>query len=73
MDVVDRTNNAIDTIRCPVIEGLSSETVAMLHKSLVDIVHLRRSLERTRLQVTRSSQAAFESAELLRRLRLQGF
>jgi hypothetical protein len=73
MAVNERTQHCVDDIRCPAIEGLPPETVAMLHHSLVDIVHMRRSIESVKLRTRNSLDAARESAELLRRLHLEGF
>jgi phosphoribosylcarboxyaminoimidazole (NCAIR) mutase len=73
MNVVERTQNSIDSIRCPAIRGLDKDTVHMLHISLVQIVQMRRSIERAELQIRRSSRAAYESVELLRRLYERGF
>ena len=63
----------IDQIRCPVIRGLDKDTVDMLHTSLVQIVKMRRSIECAQLQVHRSWRAAYESEDLLRRLRERGY
>jgi hypothetical protein len=74
MWVVDRpARDCIDLIRCPVIKGLPTDTVEMLHKSMVEIVHLRRSIEFARIGVDHSWRAVLESNELLRRLPLEGF
>ena len=58
MNIIERTQNRIDHIRCPVIEGLPTETVHMLHKSLVKIVQMRRSIEGAQLQIDHSRHAA---------------
>ena len=73
MNIVDRTAHRIDDIRCPAAQGPLPEDVDMLHKSWVEIVHLRSSIESTRLQIGRSWSAAYDSIELLRRLRSKGF
>lgn len=73
MGVIERTQHRIDHIRCPAIKGLDTDTVHMLHKCMVELVHMRRSIERTELQVHRSWRAAYESEELLRRLHERGF
>jgi len=73
MNVVDRTQYRIDHMRCPAIQGLNSDTVHILHKSMVEIVHIRRSVERTRVQVGRSWDAALDAVLLLDRLRREGF
>ena len=74
MRVADQPpDNCIDHLRCPAIDGLPPETVAMLHHSLVDIVRMRRSIESAGRQVRHSLDAALDSAELLRRLHLEGF
>lgn len=73
MNVLDRTQNSIDSIRCPTVRSLPPDAFAMLHKSLVQIVQMRRSIERVDLQVRRSWRAAYETEELLRRLRERGF
>jgi len=72
MNVIERTQHRIDHMRCPAIEGLDSDTVHMLHQSMVQIVQMRRSIERIELQVHRSRCAAYESEDLLRRLRERG-
>ena len=73
MGVIERTQHRIDHIRCPAIKGLPTETVDMLHHSIVDIVRLRRSIERAQLQVSRSWDAAIDSMMLLGKLRQEGF
>jgi hypothetical protein len=73
MAISDRPQNCIDRIRCPAIDGLSRETVHILHKSLVGLVYLRRSIEDTKLCVDRSWDAVRESNKLLHRLRIDGF
>ena len=73
MNVIERSQSRIDQMRFPVIEGLPTETVHMLHRSVVHIVQMRRSIERTRLQVSHSWDAAFDSMVLLGRLRREGF
>jgi hypothetical protein len=70
---IERTQYRIDQMRCPAIQGLDEDTVRLLHKSLVHIVRMRRSIERIRLQLLRSSEAAIDCEILLRRLRREGF
>jgi len=73
MGITDRPQNCNDRIRRPAIQGLSEETVHILHNSLVGLVYLRQSLEDAKLQVDRSYEALRESEKLLRRLRMAGF
>ena len=73
MYVIERTQHRIDHMRCPAIGGLDSHTVHTLHKSMVHIDQLRRSIERTDLQLRRSWRTAYESEDLLRRLRKRGY
>lgn len=54
ISIFDQPPNCIDRIRCPAIEGLSRESVHILHKSLVGLVYLRRSIDNTKLCVDRS-------------------
>ena len=63
----------VDRIRCPRIKGLPPETIHLLHKSLVHIVNMRRSIERANLQRDRSILAAIEAEQLLGRLRREGY
>ena len=60
-------------VRCPAINGLDDNIVHVLHHSMTTLVHLRRSLEVTDLQIKRSMDAALESKELLKRLQHAGF
>jgi hypothetical protein len=62
----------IEDLRCPNIKGLPENVVQLLHRSLVEIAHLRRSIENTDQQVALSSKAVFQSCELLRRIHAQG-
>jgi len=63
----------IADIRCPAINGLDDNIVHVLHHSMTTLVHLRRSLEVTDLQIERSRNAALASEELLKRLQHEGF
>lgn len=72
MDPVEWPKERIDRVRCPRIEGLPHETIHMLHKSLVHIVNMRRSIETANLQRDRSILAAIEAEQLLARLRRDG-
>jgi len=62
----------IEDLRCPHIKGLPEDVVHTLHHSLVDIVRMRRSIERTNKVLEHSMLAAAESSELLKRLRYGG-
>jgi hypothetical protein len=62
----------IEDLRCPNIKGLPENVVHLLHRSLVEIVHLRGSIENTDQQVALSSKAVFESCELLKQIHAQG-
>jgi hypothetical protein len=73
MDPVEWPEDLIDHIRCPRIQGLPHETIHLLHKSLVHIVNMRRSIERANLQRDRSILAALEAEQLLARLRRDGY
>ena len=73
MNLIERGQPRIDHICCPAIEGLPAETVHMLHRCMLEIVHMQRSVERTELQIGRSRDAAIESVMLLGQLRRQGF
>jgi len=74
MRVADRPpQDCIGGIRCPAIKGLPTETVNLLHQSMVEIVQLRRSIEYARIGVDHSWRAVLESRDLLKRLRLEGF
>ena len=66
-------DDCIGRIRFPSVKGLPSEIVMMLHKSLVQLVLLRRSLEMTSAHMKCSRIAICESEELLGRLRADGF
>ena len=68
MNVMERTQHRINHVRCPVIQGLDRDTVHMLHQSLVEIVHMRRSIERAELQIGRSLAAATDTMQLLGQL-----
>jgi hypothetical protein len=62
----------IDALRCPNVKGLPDDVVRTLHHSIVDIVRMRRSIERTDKALELSMLAAFESCELLKRVRSDG-
>jgi len=49
-------------------KNLPTKTVHMLHRSMVEIVQMRRSIERVQLQIDRSRHASRQSAALLRPL-----
>ena len=66
-------DDCITRIRFPAVKGLPPEIVMMLHKSLVQLVLLRRGLEITSAQLERSRKAVLESHNLLGRLRADGF
>jgi len=65
--------NPVDRIRCPDIEGLSEDTVILLHNSLVHIVRMRRSIEAAERQLERAKAAAANSERLLAQLQRDGF
>jgi hypothetical protein len=54
MDSVDLTKHSID-IRSLAIKGMPRKISAMVHESLVDIAHMRMSIERTNFLISRSS------------------
>jgi hypothetical protein len=68
----NRRRKRIEILRFPNIKGLPEDVVHTLHHSLVHIACMRRSIERTDNVVNRSMLAAFESCELLKRLRYNG-
>ena len=70
MDVVDLTKHSID-VRCHAIKGMPRKPFTV-HASLVDIAHMRIRIDQTKFLISRSSNAVFESTELLRRLRFEG-
>ena len=72
MGVADLTKHSTDDIQCLATNG-EPRIFATVHASLVDIAHMRISIERGQLQIRRSSHALLESTELLRRLRLERF
>ena len=73
MDANEHIRYHIDHIRCPVIEGLPEKTVRLLHMSMTEIERIQQSVECTQLQIGLSRHAAYESTELLSRLRREGF
>jgi len=72
-DGSEQRQYAIDRIRCPTIKGLPRDTVHILHKSLVDIVRMRMSVELAGVQLKRSHRSLRETNDLLERVRTQGF
>jgi len=63
----------VDTVRCPRIEGLADDVIALLHQSNVRLVQMRRSLELTSMHIERSREAVRESRQLLSRVHKNGF
>jgi len=63
----------IEDLRCPNLKGLPDDVVHTLHHSIVDIVRMRRSIERTDKVLELSMLAAYESCELLKRVRFSEF
>ena len=63
----------IEDLRVPNINGLPRGVVQTLHDSIVHIVRMRRSIEGVHRDLEQSKLAAFESCELLKRLRIEGF
>jgi hypothetical protein len=47
----------VEDVRCPDINGLSDEHVHMLHRSYVDILGMRRSIETADLHASESRKA----------------
>jgi hypothetical protein len=63
----------IANVRIPLMQGIPDDIYHMLHRSYVGILKMRRSIESADTHVEASWRAAAESAELLRRVTLQGF
>ena len=63
----------IQDLRCPRIGGLPVDTVHFLHRSLAQLIILRRGLEDSNIQIERAKHAVFEARTLLERLRTEGF
>jgi hypothetical protein len=63
----------IESVRCPAVKGLPDDIYHMLHHSFVDILKMRRSIERADVLIDASREAALESREVLKRLRDDGF
>jgi hypothetical protein len=62
----------IDRIRCAAGNGLPQDIAVLLHKSIVQLAVMRRSIELINLQIEDSTEAALESEYLLARLRRDG-
>ena len=60
-----------DTIRCSAVKG-APKTVSALHEPMQRIEQMRMSTELTRMHIQDSQQAAWESQQLLARLRREG-
>jgi len=71
-DLDGQGQDCIDTIRCPAVKG-PPKTVSALHESMQRIEQMRMSTELTRMHIQDSQQAAWESQQLLARLRREGF
>jgi hypothetical protein len=72
MAITGNSKNCIDGIRCPAIKGLPTDIVTMLHKTMVHMVQMRRSIEATEVRLQSSQQAVWDSHFLLARLRRYG-
>jgi len=73
MDITGQPQNYIDYIRVPVLKSLPRDIVIELHKTLVHLVKMRRSVEVADMHVQRSIQAVRDTQTLLARLRRDGF
>ena len=70
-DLDGQPQNCIDTIRCrPAVKGLRQSG---LHEAMLRLGQMRESIELTHMHVQDSQQAAWESQQLLARLRRDGF
>jgi hypothetical protein len=73
MESVAHHRKRIEDVRCPDICGLPANLVHILHRSFVGIVTMRRSIEILDLRKGASLKLAWESRDLLKRLRASGF
>jgi hypothetical protein len=66
------SRRSVENLRCPAIQGLSPDTVHILHKSMTQLVRLPRSLEAADIQIERAREMVLETQELLARHRKNG-
>ena len=69
----NRMRKPIESLRCPNINGLPEDVMHTLHHSIVDISSHAKKHRTRRTTSSSVPVAAFESCELLKRLRLEGF
>ena len=63
-----RYRKRIEDLRIPAVKGLSDDTYRMLHRTFVEIVAMRRSIESVDARLAESRKAILEAEELLKRL-----
>ena len=62
-----RCRKRIEDLRIPAVKGLPDDIYDMLHHSFVDIVMMRRSIDRIDALIDQSMEAILESCEMLKR------
>ena len=73
MAIMRRPLNCVDPLQCPSIKGLPDDVIAQLHRSIVQLVQMRRSIEDADLNIRQSREALHKSFQLLSQLRKDGF
>jgi hypothetical protein len=68
-----RCRKRIQDVRCPATKGLPDDTYHTLHRSFVEILKMRRSIERADAYVEQSWDAIFDTLQMLKRLQIEGF
>jgi len=58
---------SIDDVRCPAIKGLPDDIYHMLHHSFVDILKMRRSIEKLDVLIEASMKAIYQSRDVLKK------
>ena len=71
-DLDGQPQNSVETIRYPAVKG-PPKTATVLNNSMLHIGLMRRSIKLTGIHIQDSKHAAWESQQLLARLRRDGF
>ena len=68
-----RRRKSIEDVRCPNVKGLPDDIYHMLHHSFVEILKMRRSIESADAHIDKSTEAAKDSLDVLKRAQDAGF